>query len=186
MGRPTLKSELFFFLAGLVPAFLSDRLSKAWVMGHCPLHEHVPCLPGLFDIYLTQNRGAAFSMGNESGAVVPVVACLTTAALLIWSYVRLVKDIKLGESDHLERIGAGILIGASLGNLYDRFAQGHVTDFICLTFINFPVFNVADVLIDVGIGFLIISILRNHAKQDREKEKQQEKDNESNLEAPQS
>ena len=93
------------------------------------------------------------------------------------------KTSNLGKSDHLERVGAGILIGASLGNLYDRFAQGHVTDFICLTFINFPVFNVADVLIDVGFGFLIISILRNHARQDREKDN---KENESNLEAPQS
>lgn len=179
-AKPTLPSELFFFAAGLVPAFLSDRLSKAFVMDHYPLHEHVPFCPGLFDIYLTQNRGAAFSMGNESGAVVPVVACLTTAALIIWSAVRLAKDLKLQESDHMERIGAGILIGASLGNLYDRFAQGHVTDFICLTFINFPVFNVADVLIDVGIGLLIISILRNHIRLEKAKEK------ETGTEAPQS
>jgi len=57
----------------------------------------------------------------------------------------------------LEQLGMSIVLGAALGNLLERLCCGRVTDFFEFTFIHFPVFNGADVLIDVGIGLILIS-----------------------------
>lgn len=160
LGQYTIKSELTLFALFALPAFALDRLTKMWVLANLKLHAHSPFAPGIFDLCLTENRGAAFSLGNKSGIIVPIVASLTTATLLIWAVCRIVQDVKTGQRHFLERIGAGILIGASLGNLFDRFWQGYVTDFISLSFINFPVFNIADVLIDVGIALIMIAVLK--------------------------
>jgi len=75
-----------------------------------------------------------------------------TLALIAWAVKR-----ELGNTPvhMLDRFGLGCLIGGALGNLFDRFTRGRVTDFLDFTFINFPVFNVSDMLIDAGIGLLI-------------------------------
>ena len=52
----------------------------------------------------------------------------------------------------------GCLLGGAIGNLIDRYTVGQVTDFLEFTFVSFPVFNVADALIDVGIGCLFIAM----------------------------
>src|SRR5437762_9373440 len=56
-----------------------------------------------------------------------------------------------------ERLGMGFLLGGALGNLFDRLTQGQVTDFLDFAFITFPVFNVADVCIDIGLGLILLS-----------------------------
>jgi lipoprotein signal peptidase len=53
-------------------------------------------------------------------------------------------------------IGLSCIIGGSLGNLTDRFSQGHVTDFLEFAFFSFPVFNVADTFINIGLGLVLI------------------------------
>ena len=62
--------------------------------------------------------------------------------------------------DTLERTGIGFIFGGALGNLLDRFMKGSVTDFLDFAFMTFPVFNVADAMIDVGIGLILISMIR--------------------------
>ena len=76
---------------------------------------------------------------------------------------------------NLERIGLGFLFGGACGNLLDRFTIGKVTDFLDFTFINFPVFNMADVFIDIGIGLIIISMMRENATASQAKTQSQEK-----------
>jgi len=56
-----------------------------------------------------------------------------------------------------------MVIGAALGNLVDRYIYGRVTDFLEFEFVSFPVFNVADVLIDIGLVLAIISMMRRRA-----------------------
>jgi signal peptidase II len=56
--------------------------------------------------------------------------------------------------------GVGFLIGGAAGNLWDRIIFSHVIDFLDFVFINFPVFNLSDVSVDIGIGLIIIGSLR--------------------------
>ncbi len=137
-------------------AFILDRLSKIWALAHLTQGRMAPFLPGLLQFNLTMNTGAAFSLGRDQAPLMTAVACLYTVGFLVWGLVRLYKAERPAI---LERIGAGLIVGASCGNLYERFTQGRVTDFLEFSFFSFPVFNVADALIDTGVVLIIIQFL---------------------------
>lgn len=107
-----------------------------------------------------------------------VVASLITLILIVW--VLKEEQTASGRSP-LIGIGAGFLIGGALGNLLDRVLRQRVTDFIDFSFFQFPVFNVADICIDIGIGLIIISALtaKNIADKEKEPAKKDEKIEES-------
>lgn len=113
-------------------------------------------LPGLLHFNLTSNTGAAFSLGSHNSALMTGLACLLTLLLIFWSAKRELTESKV---PLLDRVGLGFLIGGALGNLCDRFLRGRVTDFLEFSFVSFPVFNTADIMIDVGIGLLVIAAL---------------------------
>lgn len=104
---------------------------------------------------LTSNTGFAFSIGQGHQLIAQGIAAAVFLSLLI-VYIR---RYMLSQEQHpgLEQLGLSIVIGAAFGNLLERLCYGRVTDFFEFVFINFPVFNVADVLIDVGIGLILIS-----------------------------
>ncbi len=103
---------------------------------------------------LTSNTGAAFSLGNHNSTLMTTLAFTMTCVLIAWWVKRELTEFKVPQ---LDNIGLGLLIGGAMGNLLDRFVRGRVTDFLDFSFISFPVFNLADALIDVGIGLLVIA-----------------------------
>lgn len=147
------RKELCLIFLALALALGADRLSKAWVLAHLAPGLRTPFLEGFLNFYLVTNTGAAFSLGNQNGDLMKGVAMLVTLGLASWSTVRL---LKAQRSLPLERLGVGLVLGGSAGNLYDRFTQGCVTDFLEFAFVQFPIFNVADALIDVGVGLILI------------------------------
>ncbi len=139
-------------VAGLV--LLSDQLSKSWVrlnLSHQPSH---PLIPGILHFTLTTNTGSAFSLapGNNLLFICLVTGLITL--ILIW-IVRREKETPPPE--FTERLGMRLLLGGALGNLLDRLTLGQVTDFLDLEFISFPVFNLADVCIDLGVALIVIA-----------------------------
>lgn len=156
------KSLLWLTLSAAL-AFTLDRLSKLWALSCLGYHESVKFLPPILNFYLTGNTGAAFSLGKNNGPFVLALATGTTILLLVWAGLRACSK----NTGRLESSGAGILIGASLGNLFDRYTRGQVTDFLEFGFIHFPIFNVADVLIDVGIILIVWQILSSRPREDQ-------------------
>jgi signal peptidase II len=139
-------------------AFSLDRLSKAWVLAHLQVVVVRPLLDGFIQLHLTQNTGAAFSLGRDNGQLMTAVATIVTLFLIGWSIWR---NKLYPNKMPLEKIGTGLLLGGALGNLFDRYSQGQVTDFLQFTFFDFPIFNIADALIDVGIGLIFIDLFRS-------------------------
>jgi len=142
-------------IAGILSLAL-DLASKTWARQALRVAETQPFLPPFIRLSLVTNTGAAFSFGSDNGLMVLIVATIVFMLLIFWYHRRL----KRGFESRLEQYGLAIVIGAALGNLLDRYLYGRVTDFLEFTFIKFPVFNVADILIDVGIGLIILSTLR--------------------------
>lgn len=140
-----------------------DIWSKNWARQNLLSGVSTPFIPGVLQLTLTANSGAAFSLGSSNSTLMALLASTMTAALVAWA-------IKRERSDEpfptIERVGMGCLLGGALGNLCDRFFRGKVTDFLEFSFVTFPVFNAADVLIDVGIGLLILAAL---LRSDRDK-----------------
>lgn len=135
--------------AGVV---LADQLSKAWALHHLPGGAVKPLLPGLLNLQLTFNTGAAFSLFTGSTRPLALVSLLVAAAVVLW----LQRQRQLG----LWRAWAvGLLLGGALGNGIDRWRLGAVVDFLALVPIRFPVFNLADVAINAAVACFLIELL---------------------------
>ena len=136
--------------------FAIDIFTKTLARANLPNQESLPLLPSFIRLTHVTNTGAAFSLGQGNAQAVTFIATLVFLLLLIWA----VRRYRTGNNAFLEEIGVAIVLGAALGNLIDRYIYGKVTDFLEFEFIHFPVFNLADVLIDVGIGLVLIAMFR--------------------------
>ena len=130
-----------------------DYLSKRWAEANLPTMEYRPLIEGFINLKRTTNTGAAFSIGEDHSAMMTVFASIITLVILIWCINRERSEVK---PHMVERIGTGCILGGALGNLFDRFNRGEVTDFLEFSFFDFPIFNVADILINVGLGLFIL------------------------------
>ena len=115
---------------------------------------HVTVIPGVIDFMFVRNIGAAFSMGEGHGIAFAVLALAVIVAIAVYL-------IRAPQLAHLEVVGMAMVAGGAIGNAIDRLAFGFVTDFIATTFIDFPVFNVADIGITLGVvllfGYMFLS-----------------------------
>ncbi len=132
-----------------------DLTTKRWAREALSTTGDMPFIPGFLRFNLVTNTGAAFNLGSGVPIVMAVVASVVTLVLVAWV---LLEERKATSRLGLIDVGAGFLIGGALGNLADRFMRGRVTDFIEFVFFRFPVFNCADVFIDIGVGLLIIAL----------------------------
>ena len=96
-----------------------------------------------------KNTGAAFGMLQGFGGVFTVLAIVVALAILYY-FPRVPRE------DWVLRLAMGMQFGGALGNLIDRLTQGYVTDFISIG--TFPVFNVADSSISIGVAILIVGM----------------------------
>ena len=135
---------LYFLLAAALVAL--DQFVKLQVMTHIPVGEHVPFLPYLVDLTYVRNTGAAFSIFSEHTWILAGIS-LVMSVLLGWC---LWKGIPFQKP--LGRLTVTLLLAGAVGNLIDRAFRGFVVDMFNVLFMDFAVFNVADICIVVG-GF---------------------------------
>ena len=132
-------------VAGAV--LLVDQVTKAAIRGWLSLGETWPSSFELLRITHVENSGAAFGILQDAGLfllLASVVAIVLITAYLIWTPVE----------GWVPTIALALILGGALGNLVDRWARGSVTDFIDPT--HYPVFNLADSAIVVGVGALAV------------------------------
>ena len=134
-----------------VLAVAIDRICTVAVTRAMALSPVRTDLPGVLSWAYPQNRGVAF--GLLSGAAVLPLLTLTLIVLLL---VYLLRRPKAGAA---LRTGLWLIVGGGLGNLYDRLAYGYVIDFIRLDFVNFAIFNPADVFVCAGAVLVAIAVL---------------------------
>jgi signal peptidase II len=132
---------------------LLDQLSKAWALAQLAGRGVVPLLPGLLQQRLVFNTGAAFSMLEGNAAGLGVVSALVAIGLVVWIQTA-------GAMSRWQSAGLGLLLGGAIGNGLDRWRLGSVVDFLEFVPIDFPVFNVADVAINLAVACLVIDLLR--------------------------
>ncbi len=101
-------------------------------------------IPGVINLIHVENTGAAFSLGQGATLLFVAVAIVfvIVATLIVWR----TPDLPYGLV-----VTIGLVAGGGLGNMFDRIMGGSVTDFIATAFIDFPVFNVADICVTLGV-----------------------------------
>ena len=137
---------------------LADQAIKFLVVSLMELGESIPVFAGIFHITYIENPGAAFGLFANQRLVFIVAGLLVIAAACLM-YRRLMSE------KAIIRWGVALLLGGAVGNLIDRLRIGGVIDF--LDFRIWPVFNIADIGICVGVALLMYALIY-----DTEKEKQ--------------
>lgn len=137
-----------------------DQLVKWWVRENISLGQSIPFIPHVMDLTYTQNTGAAFS--SFSGmtwllALVSLGASVVVAVLMARNFF----PGKWG------RLSLSLILAGAAGNLIDRALLGFVTDMLQTTFMEFAVFNVADICVVAG-GFLMAGYVLLRWDKDRE------------------
>ncbi len=143
------------FAAIAIAWFIADRVTKALVDNGINQAGAVVgnSIAELFRVHLVYNTGGAWSIFAGATFVLGAFSVLMCAALITFAVVQ------RAHITWLEIIGLALVVAGGLGNAVDRFLLGHVVDFIDLTFMDFPVFNVADIGVTCGIVVFLIGFL---------------------------
>ena len=105
-----------------------------------------------FSIDYVKNFGAAFNLFSGSRLFLSIVSLVISIVLI---YI-----ILFNNTSKINLLGYSFILGGSIGNGIDRITKGYVVDFINLNFINFPVFNIADLSINLGLIFIIYGFFK--------------------------
>ena len=129
-----------------------DQLTKILVAGNMVLYESIPVIPKLFSLTYIHNYGAAWGMFSEHRWVFLII----TAVALIIMPIILYRYRKL---HFLFGFSLSMILAGAIGNMIDRVFLGYVVDFIEAVFIDFPIFNVADICVTVGAFLMAIYLI---------------------------
>ena len=134
--------------------FILDRVSKLWVLAHLAEGEGFPLWKGVFHITRVNNTGAAFGLWLDCPSFLAAITAVSLFAILIHLFRLEHQKRKKQKNFHCWALVAG----GALGNLYDRLSFGYVVDF--LDFRVWPVFNIADSAICIGVLVVLWNIFR--------------------------
>ena len=126
-----------------------DQISKSLVTELLIDGRSIPAIPGLLELQLVYNTGAAFSLFRGSVAALALLSLAVSIGLLIWLARQRVLPLWRG-------LALAFLLGGTIGNGIDRWRLGHVVDFLALVPIQFPVFNPADIAINLAVGCFLL------------------------------
>lgn len=139
----------------LVAVFLGiDQLTKYWASNVLATQGDILFWPNIFHFTYVENRGAAFGMlQNQQWFFITMTVIVLI--FIVW-YWRQIPNNKWGTWMKFALI---LIISGAIGNLIDRVVLGYVVDFLYFVLIDFPVFNVADIAVVVGVGILMPILL---------------------------
>lgn len=152
MAKAGRRTRITLFLAMAAVAVILDQIVKAWVRSALPkTGDTAPFIPGVLRLLHVENTGAAFSMGEGKGFffVAIAVAIFILALLAVWK-----EELSVPFA-----LALGAVAGGGIGNMIDRLVQGSVTDFFATQFMDFPVFNVADIFVTLGVICVLICLI---------------------------
>ena len=138
------------FVGAIVAA---DQFTKYLTVANIALYEDVPFIPGLLQLTYVQNTGAAFSSFEGQQWLFALIFLVFTG-MIIWEFHK----NSMGFTT-FERWCIAAIYGGGLGNMIDRVRMGYVVDMIETTFMEFPVFNVADCFITCGCILMMIHLV---------------------------
>ena len=137
-----------------VAAFLLDRLSKSWAAGDLLQRRggEMPLIDGVIQFCYAENEGMAFSLlwGN-AGILIGFSGLMMLVLLLILLFAKQMPRLMLAS--------LALMLGGGIGNLYDRILYGRVIDFLMLQFVEFAIFNVADVFVCCGAVLFVLQMI---------------------------
>lgn len=144
-----------------------DQWTKYWAVTQLKPISNTTVIDGFLDFTFVENRGVAFGMlSGKKWVILLMVAVIV--AVLVYYFMTLPKK----KEYHMVRAALILILAGAVGNVIDRIFRGYVVDFLEFTFIQWPVFNVADIYVVCGVILLCILMLFV-IREDKEKKKEE-------------
>ncbi|MED1854129.1 MULTISPECIES: signal peptidase II [Brevibacillus] len=141
---------MYFIIAAAIIAL--DQWTKSLVVKHMELGQSIPLIQDVLHLTSHRNTGAAFGILANQRMLFVVITIAVVVGILI-------SLIRIGKSQPRVSLALSMVLGGAIGNFIDRVTTGKVVDFVDVTVINFPIFNVADMAITIGVGLLLLDVL---------------------------
>ncbi len=146
---------MFAIIIGAVLLTAIDQVSKFLAVANLKPVGNITVIDGFFDLTFVENRGAAFGILNgQRWLFIAITVAVTIAAFFYLN--------KMKECDRVHNIlkfSVMLILSGAWGNALDRLFRGYVVDYFEFTFINYPVFNVADIYVVCGTVILAVLLL---------------------------
>ena len=146
--------KILFFSFSII---LLDQISKLSLLFSFGFDRSINIIPNLLNFTLVKNKGAAFSLFSNSTTLLTITSIFASSLLIILI-------LKFPPRSYWNSIGIAYLLGGTVGNGIDRLVKGYVLDFIELLPINFPIFNLADISINIALICFIIDMFSSKSQ----------------------
>lgn len=166
------KRYLIFVLQLFAAAVFAavDQVIKSLIVSHMKGNGDIVLIKNILALSYAENTGAAFSAFSNSTAVLSAITLLMLVGITVYLFFAKI-DMKI------VNFAAAMVLGGGIGNLIDRFRQGFVVDYIKTLFVNFPVYNFADILVTGGVFILVIYLIYAMIKEEKDKKQEKSEDN---------
>jgi len=139
------------FLLIAIVGIIVDQLTKYLVVQNfAEVGDTLPLWQNVFHLTYVINTGAAFSFFSGQVDMLRWISLIVSFILVVFVW-------RSPKMSLLEQLGYGFILAGAVGNGIDRFLFGYVVDFFDFRLINFPVFNIADVAINIGVVLLLMT-----------------------------
>jgi signal peptidase II len=142
-----------YFLSLSIFIVLIDQFTKYLMFYNRKLFINIDFL--LFKLDFVKNYGAAFNIFSGNRIFLSSISIFFSLLLIYLIFRKNTLNL-------IDLYSYSLILGGTIGNGIDRIYKGFVVDFINLNIINFPVFNIADISINIGIIFLLYKIFKNY------------------------
>ncbi|WP_192986925.1 signal peptidase II [Carnobacterium mobile] len=149
---------LYYIFAAVIIGI--DQWTKYLTVTHIPLHDVVEVVPGVLSWMYLQNSGAAWSI-LEGQMWFFYLITLVVVGVIIY-YLQ-----KYGKNSRLLSIALAFILAGAVGNFIDRLRIEYVVDMIRLEFIDFPIFNVADMSLSIGVALMLLYVVLDETDKKR-------------------
>lgn len=142
---------VIIFIAILI---IIDQITKFLAIKNLKPLGSISIIDKVFSLTFVENRGAAFGIFQGKTVILSIITIIIVAGI-IYFYLKLPNS----KIYNLIKFSLVLIISGAIGNLIDRLIRGYVVDFFHATFINFPVFNIADIYVVVGAFLMAIIVI---------------------------
>ncbi|MFH1361595.1 MAG: signal peptidase II [bacterium] len=146
---------MFFYLFALL-IIVVDQVIKYFIHNLLRLGQSIPLVGNVLNLTYVRNTGAAFSLFIGFSPYLIVVGLIVVLAVIYFHH-------KLPPKSWWVQVGLSFVLGGSLGNLIDRIFRSYVIDYIDITV--WPVFNLADIMINIGVIMIAIKLFQKEAEE---------------------
>lgn len=156
--------RILFFIIAIV-AFVIDYITKKWIATNMKIGDEFSVIGDFFLITSHRNRGAAFGILQEQRTFFIIITVVIVVGIL-W-YAHIMRD----KGSKTLLVGLSLVLGGALGNFIDRVRFGEVVDFFKFNFgsYTFPIFNIADSAIVIGVGLILLDTLLDMRREQKGK-----------------